>query len=306
MGTVAGWALLFPGQGAQYVGMGRELYERVPAARSLYDQAADILGYDLAEICFSGPQERLDSTIYSQPAIYVTSLAALESLRAEQRPCVAEAQWAAGLSLGEYSALTFAGAMRFEQALRVVQIRGEAMQAASDARSSGMLSVLGPTPDRVAELCAAARREGDVLEIANLLCPGNTVISGDRDACDRAAEMAKAYDAIRATPLAVAGAFHTSIMEPAVERLQAALADVELSAPRIPVFSNVDAETHEDPDEIRGLLVQQVCAPVRWEESMRALRAAGAERFCEVGPGRVLRGLLKRIERRLTTEGTLD
>ncbi len=297
-------AFLFPGQGAQTVGMGAELAARLPAVRQLYDRANAVVGYDLAKLCFEGPAEELDSTVRSQPALFVTSLAALEALRVDQPDVALSCEMAAGLSLGEYTALVFAGVMTFEDGLRLVQIRGEAMQAASDATPSGMVSVLGLERSQVQQLCDQARG-GDVLEIANLLCPGNIAVSGSNAACERVAEMAPAAGAMKAVPLAVAGAFHTSIMGPAVERLRAALADVPMQKPRLPVVSNVDAQPHDDPGEIRELLVKQVVSQVRWEDSMRYLLAQGCDQFYEVGPGRVLRGLMKRIERRAECLGVM-
>jgi [acyl-carrier-protein] S-malonyltransferase len=301
---VAKIAFLFPGQGAQTVGMGRELADQLPAARALLDRAAEILGYDLAKLCFEGPKEQLDSTVYSQPALFVTSLAALEKLRLEQPQIVAECQAAAGLSLGEYTALVFAGVMSFEDGLRLVAERGAAMQAAADATPSGMVSVLGLEREQLDALCAELRGD-DVLQVANLLCPGNIAVSGSEAAIARLVAKAE-QDGIRYVRLAVAGAFHTSIMQPAVERLTAALASVPMQSPRIPVVSNVDAAAHSDPEEIRQLLVRQVVSPVLWEASQRRLIADGCDLFYEVGPGRVLRGLLKRIDRKLATEGVLE
>lgn len=297
-------AFLFPGQGAQSVGMGAELAAKYPVVRQLYDQANSIVGYDLAKLCFEGPAEELDSTVRSQPALFVTSLAALEALRQEQPDVVLSCEMAAGLSLGEYTALVFAGVMTFADGLRLVQIRGEAMQAASDATPSGMVSILGLERSQVQQLCDQARGN-DILEIANLLCPGNIAVSGSQTACERVAELAPGAGAMKAVPLAVAGAFHTSIMGPAVERLQAALADVPMHKPRLPVVSNVDAMPHDDPTEIRALLVKQVVSQVRWEDSMRYLLAQGCDQFYEVGPGRVLRGLMKRIERRAECLGVM-
>jgi len=290
-------AFLFPGQGAQHVGMGRTISERYPAAREMYDRAADILGYDLATLCFDGPQERLDSTIVCQPALFVTSLAALEILRADSLEVIENCQVAAGLSLGEYSALVFAGAMTFEDGLRVVQCRGEAMQAASDATPSGMVSVLLLDRERVEEICQAASDSG-LIRVANYLCPGNIVLSGVSEACARAAELAEQAGG-RAKALSVAGAFHTSIMEPADQRVAEALASVEVRPPRIPVISNVDALPHADPDNIRETLVRQILNPVRWEDSTRSMIGDGVDEFYEVGPGKVLRGLLKRIARKM-------
>lgn len=291
-------AFLFPGQGAQTVGMGQQLAESLPAARSLFDRAGEILGYDLATLCFEGPAEQLDSTVTSQPALFVTSLAALESLREESPEVVLSCEAAAGLSLGEYTAMVFAGVMDFEAGLTLVQKRGAAMQEASDATPSGMVSILGLERVQVEALCDEVRGE-DTLEIANFLCPGNIVVSGSNAACERAAESAGSFGAMKAVPLAVAGAFHTQIMRPADEQLARALADVPMHPPRIPVVSNVDAQPHDDPEEIRQLLIRQVLRPVRWEDSMRYLIDQGFAPFYEVGPGRVLRGLLRRIDRKL-------
>jgi [acyl-carrier-protein] S-malonyltransferase len=296
-------ALLFPGQGAQAVGMGRQLAESLPAARTLFDRANQVLGYDLAEICFNGPEEKLNSTVYSQPALFVCSLAALESLKSTDPAVAVEAQATAGLSLGEYTALVFADAITFEDGLKLVQERGRAMQAAADLVPSGMVSVLGLDKDKVQAVCDEARQPGEVLQIANLLCPGNIVVSGHTSACDRVAAIAEKAGAMKTIRLAVAGAFHTPLMQPAVQRLTTALAHVPIKPPRIPVISNVDALSHDDPHEIRHLLVQQVVSPVRWEDSMRVLLEKGFAPFWEIGPGRVLRSLLKRIDRKVAADG---
>lgn len=277
--------------------MGAALAAELPAAKALFDRAADILGYDLLALCAAGPEERLNATEFSQPALYVCSLAALEKLKAESPDVVSDCVVTAGLSLGEYTALAFAGALDFDAGLRIVQERGRAMQAASDAAPSGMVSVLGLERERIDELCDIARGE-QVLQVANLLCPGNIVVSGSKEACQRLGPLAEEAGAMKVIPLAVAGAFHTSLMESAVARLTAALAKVEIRSPRIPVLLNVDAQAHSDPAEIRTLLTRQVVNPVLWETTMRRLSEYGVEKCYEIGPGRVLAGLFKRIDRK--------
>lgn len=292
-------AFLFPGQGAQFVGMARELIAERPAARALFDRASEILGFDLAAVCLDGPADRLEATDVSQPAIYVASLAALEDLKATQ-PDVAEAcAGAAGLSLGEYTALTFAGALDFESGLRVVRLRGQAMQAAAEATPSGMATVLGLDEAKLDELCRRATEHGGRLWKANLLGPGTVALSGDAAGLAQVEAIAAELGAMKVVPLAVAGAFHTPLMKPADERLAAALGEVELHAPRVPVYSNVTAAPHDaDPESIRRLLADQVTRPVLWEATMRRMLADGFDAFYEIGPGRVLAGLLKRIDRK--------
>lgn len=291
-------AFLFPGQGAQSVGMCKEVVESIPAARKLFDEASTILGYDLYQVCQEGPKEKLDSTVVSQPAIFVASLASLEKLRATEPAVEADCIASAGLSLGEYTALVFARALSFADGVRLVQKRGQAMQEASDATPSGMISVLGLDPDTVGGLCDKARSAGKI-EIANLLCPKNIVVSGEAAACDAIEQSALEAGAIKTIRLAVAGAFHTDIMKPADEKLAAALAQCDMKTAKLPVWSNVDAKPHTDPAEAKGLLIRQVLQPVLWEETMRNLLAQGVERFYEIGPGRVLAGLLKRIDRKI-------
>jgi [acyl-carrier-protein] S-malonyltransferase len=290
-------AFLFPGQGAQTVGMGKQLFDSLPAARRIFDEAGQVLGYNLAEVCFQGPAERLNTTAVSQPAIFVASLAALESLRASEPAALESCQAAAGLSLGEYTALVFAGVMNLGDGLRVVQQRGAAMQAAADATPSGMVSIIGLERDKVEELCARARCAG-TLEIANLLSPGNIVVSGTKEACAAAEKVAEEMGA-RSVKLAVAGAFHTALMRPADEVLARAVAGVPFASGRVPVWSNVDAQPHTEAADIRQLLVRQVLQPVLWEQTMRNLLAAGFDKFYEIGPQRVLNGLLKRVQRKV-------
>lgn len=290
-------AFLFPGQGAQSVGMARDLCASLPQARQLFREASELLGYDLLEVCTNGPTERLNSTVVSQPALFVASLAALESLKQSNPQVFDDGAAAAGLSLGEFTALTFAGSLTFAEGLRLVQRRGEAMQAAADRVPSGMVSVLMLEQAKVEELCAAARQD-EVLQIANYLCPGNYAVSGHRAACDRLEPLVTAAGG-RAVRLAVAGAFHTPLMKPAEEALAEAFASVPLTPLRLPVWSNVTAAPHGSLEEIRVLLRRQITEPVRWEEIMRQLLAAGCDRFYEIGPGRVLAGLLKRIQRKV-------
>ncbi len=298
-------AFLFPGQGAQTVGMAAELCEEFPAARDRFAEASEQLGYNLLEMCTKGPAEQLDSTAHSQPAIYVASLAAMERLDAEHPDVVDSCITTAGLSLGEYTALTFAGALSFADGLRVVAERGAAMQDASEAVPSGMVSILGVDLADIEAICKEAA-QGEVLNVANHLCPGTIVVSGTISACERAAELAEQGGAMRVIPLAVAGAFHTALMQPAVGRLEAVLETVDLRPPRIPVISNVDAQPHDDPVEIRRLLVEQVVSPVRWEDSMRLMLGEYSINTCyEIGPGRVLKGLLKRIDRKIACENVV-
>jgi [acyl-carrier-protein] S-malonyltransferase len=291
---------MFPGQGAQTVGMCEDVTKNVPAAKALFDEASEILGYDLLELCTAGPKEKLDSTVVSQPAIFVASMAAVEKLRQEQgQEAVDAATCAMGLSLGEYSALCFAGAISFADGVRVTKARGEAMQAASDAIDTGMVSVIGLSKEVTEELCkAASEKSGEKIQIANLLCNGNYAVSGHMKACDVVAEIAKPdFKARMTVKLAVAGAFHTDFMAPAVESLKKVLESIDIKKPRIPVISNVDAKPHSDPATIKELLAKQVTSPVLWEDSVASVLAHGFERATELGPGKVTAGVLKRIDK---------
>lgn len=290
-------AFLFPGQGAQTVGMGRELDGELPAARALFDRASEVLGFDLRAVCFEGPAEALEATDVSQPAIFVASLAALEGLKASDPGVVAGCEGAAGLSLGEYTALVCAGAIDFETGLRIVRRRGQAMQAAALAAPSGMTSVLGLDEPAIDELCRRVAPHGRLWK-ANLLGPGNIVVSGESAALEHLEPIAVELGASRVIPLKVAGAFHSDLMKPADDELAAVLAAAPIVPPRIPVYSNVDASPHTEPDDLRRTLVAQVVNGVRWEESMRRMLADGFDTFYEVGPGRVLTGLLRRIDRK--------
>jgi len=292
-----GTVFMFPGQGAQVVGMGAEAAAEVPAAAELYAKAKDILGYDLLAI---DDKAQLDKTDVSQPAIFVASMAAVEKLKASEPEVVESANMAMGLSLGEYTALCFAGAISFEDGVKITKARGEAMQAASEAASSGMVSVIGLDKDKVADVCkAAAEATGKEIGIANYLCNGNYACSGAMEAVEKVVEIAKPdFKARMAVKLAVAGAFHTDFMAPAVDKLKEVLAEVEVSKPRIPVISNVDAKSHSDPAVIKDILTKQVTAPVQWETIMTELNAAGYEAGYELGPGKVLSGIMKRVDKK--------
>jgi [acyl-carrier-protein] S-malonyltransferase len=290
-------AFLFPGQGSQYVGMGRDLCAAEPRARALFDQASGVLGYDLLEVCANGPEGRLNSTAVSQPAIYVASLAALEVLRRDEPEAAAGCVAAAGLSLGEYTALTFAQALSFEEGLRLVRRRAEAMQAAADAAAGGMVTVVGLERAQVEELCGRASAVGSV-RLANLLCPQNVAVSGELSGCQEVERLAEQLGA-RTVRLAVAGAFHTPMMRPAVGALRSALAAAGVREPVVPVWANVTARAYRDAAEVRDLLARQVVEPVLWEQTVRGLLGAGCDRFYEIGPRRVLAGLLKRVDRKV-------
>ena len=292
-------ALLFPGQGAQAVGMGRDVADRFAVARRVFDEANEALGFDIARICFEGPQDRLDRTDCCQPAILTTSVAILravmEVVGSAQCP---QTVGSAGLSLGEYSALVAAGVLEFSDAVRLVYHRAQYMQEACESRPGAMYSILGLDDEVVEDACARVRSEGGgVVSPANYNCPGQLVISGEEHAAAKAAALLRERGARRAIQLRVAGAFHSELMLPAAERLAAELGQTCFKRPEFPVVSNVTARDGETPREMCSLLARQMTSPVRWAESVRWLLARGAERFWEVGPGQVLCGLLKRIQR---------
>jgi [acyl-carrier-protein] S-malonyltransferase len=283
-------ALLFAGQGAQTVGMGKDLAAQFPSAKAWFDRANAALGYDLASICFNGPDTELTKTENAQPGIFLVSWIAFELLK-ERVPSL-KFDATAGLSLGEFTALTAAGAMSFEDSLRVVRQRGRFMQEACDATRGGMAAVIGLDEAPTREVCAEA---GVVL--ANLNCPGQLVISGETEKIAKAVELAKAKGAKRAIPLPVAGAYHSPLMASAQPKLQAELAKIKLSALTVPVISNVTAQPHDAANEISVRLVEQVTSSVLWENSMRYLLAQGFTRFIELGPGTALTGFMKRIDK---------
>lgn len=283
-------ALLFAGQGAQVVGMGKDLATVFPSAQAWFNRANAALGYDLTAICFNGPEAELTKTENAQPGIFLVSWVAFELLK-EKVPAL-KFEATAGLSLGEFTALTAAGALSFEAGLRIVRQRGKFMQEACDVTKGGMAAVIGLDEAPTREACAEA---GVVL--ANLNCPGQLVISGEAEKIAKACEIAKARGAKRAIPLPVAGAYHSPLMASAQPKLQVELAGAKLSAPRVPVISNVTAQPHTSPDQISVRMVEQVTSSVRWEESMRYLLAQGYTRFIELGPGAALSGFMKRINK---------
>jgi len=298
MGKVA---FIFPGQASQYSGMGKELAEKYPASRAIFDEADKALGFSISKICFEGAEEELKLTENTQPAILTVSVAALWAL-SEKR---IGADFVVGHSLGEYSALVAAGSLNFVDAVRLVHNRGKYMQEAVPAGQGAMAAILGLSPAVVADACKRAA-EGGVCSAANLNSPEQTVISGDAAAVKRAVEIASQLGAKRAVMLPVSAPFHSALMLPAQEKLEKDLRATTFAAPHVPVVTNVDADTIETGDEARDALIRQVSMPVRWEESMRLLLDEGVTTFIEVGPGRVLTGLMRQIERSVTTLNVED
>lgn len=290
-------AVIFPGQGSQQVGMGRDVTEASRRAQAVFNRANEVVGFDLARVCFEGPAEELEKTDIQQPAIFVTSVAIWEAfLEAGAGP--EQFIRAGGLSLGEYTAFHFAAAVTFEDALRLVHRRGQLMQQASEVTRSGMVSLIGADEETAGALCAHVRGD-DVLVPANANCPGQIVISGSKAACERAVAAAAEFNC-RALALRVAGAFHSPLMEPAAIGLAPVLEATEFKAPAIPVIANVDCEYHADPAAIRDSLRRQVTQPVRWQRCVERMMSEGVDRFVEVGPGRVLTGLTRKISREVT------
>lgn len=296
-------AVLFPGQGAQYVGMGRDLYETRPQARRVFDDANRIVGFDLCRVMFEGPEETLTRTANSQPAIFVMSYAAWEALNARLGPLKVQAL--AGLSLGEYTALTAAGALSFEEGLRIVRKRGEYMEAACTARPGTMASVIGLPMEEVRSACASAQRIG-IVDVANANSPGQVVISGEKNAVEAAASLARERGARRVIELKVSGAFHSGLMEEAERRLSAELKETALRKASVPVLANVTGEEQTEPQTIRENLARQVTGTVLWQKSIESLVRRGVTTFVEVGCGKVLQGLVKRISPETVRMGVED
>ena len=292
-------ALLFAGQGAQVVGMGKDLVEKFPSAQAWFDRANAALGYDLPSICFNGPEADLSKTENAQPGIFLASWVAFQLLK-ERTPNL-KFDATAGLSLGEFTALTAAGAMSFEDGLLVVRQRGKFMQEACDVTKGGMAAIIGLDEARTREVCAEA---GVVL--ANLNCPGQLVISGEMDKIEKACGLAKMKGARKVIPLPVAGAYHSPLMAGARPKLQSELAKIKISLPTVPVISNVTAQPHNSPAEISARLVEQVTSSVLWENSMRYLLSQGFTRFIELGPGAALSGFMKRIDQSAQTLNVAD
>lgn len=287
-------AFIFPGQGAQYVGMGKDLYDNFPQAREVFDKANAILKFDLRKLCFEGPQEELSTTNNSQPAILTTSIAALRALEASAVYAQYTTKFSLGLSLGEYTALVAAGSISFEDAVVLVRKRGEYMEDAARKNPGKMACVMGMEMKAVEDLC-----KGFGCEIANLNCPGQVVVSGKTNNVELFASFAKEKGAKRVLMLDVSGPFHSSLMTPARDKLKDYIDKVQILAPKIPFISNVDAKAQTDPSRIKENLIMQVNSKTLWEGSVRAVAAAGIKTFLEIGPGQVLKGLARKIDPKL-------
>lgn len=291
-------AFLFPGQGAQTVGMGKDFAEKFPAAAQIFSRADEIVGFELSKICFEGPEEKLNTTTISQPAIFTTSAAILEVLKTEAQTKDIQPDVTAGLSLGEYNAVYAAGIISFEDALRLVQKRGQAMQQAADSTEGAMLSIIGLDEQKVKELCVEAG-EGEILTGVNYNCPGQIVVSGSKSACQRAEHLAEKYGAIKAVQLEVAGAFHTEMMATAAQTLKQALEQSQMTeSAGVKIIANIDGDYYQSSDAVRQGLTKQLVSAILWQKCMERLLSDGVEDFYEIGPGRVLTGLMRRINRK--------
>ena len=288
-------AYVFPGQGAQFVGMGKDLYENNEEAKALFEKANEILGFRITDLMFNGTEEDLKQTKVTQPAIFLHSVILAKSLGEDFKP-----DMVAGHSLGEFSALVAAGALSFEEGLKLVAKRAQAMQKACEASPSTMAAVLALPDEKVEEICSSIDH---VVAPANYNCPGQLVISGTHEGIDEACEKLLAAGAKRAMKLKVGGAFHSPLMQPAEEELAEAIEASEFQTPICPVYQNVDGKPHTDPKEIKANLVKQLTAPVRWAQDIQAMIEDGADEFIELGPGAVLQGLVKKINRDVATSG---
>lgn len=291
-------AFVFPGQGSQFVGMGKDLYENNSLAKELFDKADEILGFKITDIMFAGTDEQLKETKVTQPAVFLHSVISALCLGEAFTPAMV-----AGHSLGEFSALVASGALSFEDGLKLVAARANAMQKACEKNPGTMAAIIGLPDETIEKVCEDIRAEGKVVVAANYNCPGQLVISGDKEAINEACEKLKAEGAKRALPLAVGGAFHSPLMQPAKEELQEAIEKTVFSAPKCPVYQNVDANPHTDPKEIQANLIAQLTSPVRWTKSVQNMIADGADDFTECGPGKALQGMIRRIDKGVAAHG---
>ena len=291
-------AYVFPGQGAQFSGMGKDLYDNSPLAKELFEKANDILGYRITDIMFSGTDEDLRQTKVTQPAVFLHSVISALCQGDDFKP-----EMTAGHSLGEFSALVAAGALSFEDGLKLVYARAMAMQKACEAQPSTMAAIIALPDAKVEEICAQVAAEGEVCVAANYNCPGQIVISGSIEGINKACALMKAAGAKRALPLKVGGAFHSPLMQPAKDELEAAINATTFNTPKCPVYQNVDAKPHTDPAEIKANLVAQLTASVRWTQTVQNMVADGADDFTECGPGKVLQGLIAKISRGTKAHG---
>lgn len=291
-------AFVFPGQGSQFVGMGKDLYENNALAKELFDKADEILGFKITDIMFAGTDEQLKQTNVTQPAVFLHSVISALCLGDNFKPAMV-----AGHSLGEFSALVAAGALSFEDGLKLVAARANAMQKACEANPGTMAAIIGLSDEKVEEVCSEVSANGQIVVAANYNCPGQLVISGNVEAVNAACEKLKEAGAKRALPLKVGGAFHSPLMQPAKDELQAAIEQTEFAAPSCPVYQNVDAKAHTDAAEIKANLTAQLTSPVRWTASVQAMIAAGADDFTECGPGKALQGMIGRIDKNVAVKG---